>query len=574
MGKLLFRRLFDWSIRLKPKAVGVYTGLAVMTTVIAVALTLYLVSLEAIRVEVEGDLVRSAQVAATMIDGDAHRTFVSREQESTDAYEKAVKPLRDVVEASDDIAFVYTLIDDRGRARFVLDPTEAGDSDNDGVDDKSHIMQLYPEATDIARRALKEQKALAETVPSADPWGTFISGYAPFFDSKGEFVGIVGIDLDAADYLDRLDGVRQAGLLGLLVGAVLALVIGSFASLSHKRALEDRLEILTRQRELAATTKNLEASVTAEQAAREQMRVASQRFQLLFNELPVACFTYDNEGIISEWNEQFEKVFMISADEAFLKPVDRVFESLARPLFSVLDGPALHDFEWTFTRKDGQTLTLLTSAFAIEMGDQQIGGIGSILDITDRKELEEELAEKLRMLEVINRQLETLSITDGLTGVRNRRSMEEELSKMFGLSRRTHDDLSILMLDVDKFKLFNDSFGHQAGDEVLRKVAKTLQDVARESDVVARYGGEEFCIILPATDAEGAMIAAERFRAAIDDQTWEHRHVTASFGVATLKDHLNGDTLLKDADVALYAAKEAGRNRSVHATDVASDRAA
>lgn len=545
-----------------------------MTTVVAVALTLYLVSLEAIRVEVENDLVRSAQVAATMIDGDTHKTFQSPDQESSEVYEKAIKPMRAVLEASEDISFVYTLIDHRGEARFILDPTEAGDSDNDGVDDKSHIMQPYPEITAVARRAIRERKAYAETEPSVDPWGTFISGYAPFFDSKGKFVGIVGIDLDAADYVGRLEGVRHAGLLGLLVGAVLALAIGSFASLSHKRALEDRLEILTRQSELAATTKNLEASVVAEQAAREQMRVASQRFQLLFNELPVACFTYDNDGVISEWNELFEKLFMLDASEVFLKPVDHVFSALAQPLFSVVCGPALKDFEWTFDRADGQTLTLLTSAFAIEMGDQQIGGIGSILDITDRKELEEELAEKLRMLEVINRQLETLSITDGLTGVRNRRSMEDELSKFFGLSRRTHDDLSILLLDVDKFKLFNDSFGHQAGDEVLRKVAKTLQDVARESDVVARYGGEEFCIILPATNAEGAMIAAERFRAALDNQTWEHRHVTASFGVATLKEHLNGDTLLKDADVALYAAKEAGRNRSVHADNLPHNRAA
>ncbi len=545
-----------------------------MITVIAVTATLYLVSLEAIQIEVKGDLVRSAQVAATMIDGDAHKTFFKPEQETTDAYEQAIKPMRDLINASDDFAFVYTLVEKSGEIRFVLDPTDQGDSDNDGVDDKSHIMEPYLEVSPVAVRALREKKAIAESITYEDRWGSFISGYAPFYDGNGAFVGIVGVDLKATDYIIRLNGVRQAGLLGLLVGAVLALAIGSFASLSTKRALEDRSEILTRERALAATTRELEIAVSAEQAAHEQMRVASQRFQLLFNELPVACFTYDNKGVINEWNDQFEKLFLLDAGEVFLTPVDKIFATLTTPLFSVVYGPALHDLEWDFERKDGQILTLLTSAFAIAMGDQKVGGICSILDITDRKELEFELAEKLRMLEVINRQLETLSVTDGLTGVRNRRCMEDELTKLFGLSRRTQDDLSILLLDVDKFKLFNDGFGHQAGDEVLRKVAKTLQDVARESDVVARYGGEEFCIILPATDAEGAMSAAERFRSALDNQVWEHRHVTASFGVATLKDHLNGDALLKDADVALYAAKEAGRNRSVHANNLPHNRAA
>lgn len=563
------RRIFEWSIRLKPSAVGFYTGMAVMLTVIAVAFTLYRTSLEAIRKEVEGDLIRSAQVAAAMIDGDTHKQFISRSQESSQAYAEAIRPLASVLDSSSDISFVYTLVrDEKGSVRFVLDPTEAGDEDKDGVDDKSHIMQLYPEVTDTAIQALKERRPMAESTPTEDAWGTWISGYAPFYDSEGRFVGVVGIDLKASDYLERLAGVHQAGLLGLMVGAILAICIGSFASLSHKRMLEDKHEILTRERELEATAKSLEASISAEQAAREQMRVASQRFQLLFNELPVACFTYDHEGVISEWNEQFEELFELEAEEVFLKPVDNVFPAISRPLWSVISGPALHDHEWSFTRRDGRTLTLITSAFAIEMGDRSVGGISSILDISDRKELEDELEEKLRLLEIINKQLETLSITDGLTGIHNRRCMEDDLAKLFTLSRRTHDDLSILLLDVDKFKLFNDSFGHQAGDEVLKKVAKTLQSVARDSDIVARYGGEEFCVILPATDREGALIAAERYRKAIEAENWDHRQVTASFGAATLTDHMNGDELLKDADLALYAAKEAGRNRSMHVADL------
>ena len=136
------------------------------------------------------------------------------------------------------------------------------------------------------------------------------------------------------------------------------------------------------------------------------------------------------------------------------------------------------------------------------------------------------------------------------------------------LAARQSLHTSLIMLDVDHFKDYNDAFGHPAGDEALRSVALTLREGVRLQDVVARYGGEEFVILLPATDAAMALTTAERLRAAIERQSGMPRPVTASFGVAT-SDAGASDTglLVEQADQALYHAKRSGRNRACHYRD-------
>jgi diguanylate cyclase (GGDEF)-like protein len=122
--------------------------------------------------------------------------------------------------------------------------------------------------------------------------------------------------------------------------------------------------------------------------------------------------------------------------------------------------------------------------------------------------------------------------------------------------------LSIIMADVDYFKKYNDSFGHPAGDEVLRMVSKLLQQNARGTDCVARYGGEEFVMVLVNTDTEGAAHVAERIRKAVETHEWKLRPVTLSLGVATLSlEPTTAAELLSEADFALYRSKQDGRNR-------------
>ncbi len=186
------------------------------------------------------------------------------------------------------------------------------------------------------------------------------------------------------------------------------------------------------------------------------------------------------------------------------------------------------------------------------------------------EELEEKVRERTQALVEANERLAQLAVTDGLTGLYNHRYLCEQLVLEVERSLRTRLPLATLMIDVDHFKLYNDRYGHPAGDEVLRTVARLLTDERRVTDVVARYGGEEFALLLVDADAAVAATLAERLRARVaafrfpgDDEDG-HRHITISIGVAVCPaDAATPDALLKLADDALYRAKEGGRNRVV-----------
>ncbi len=178
----------------------------------------------------------------------------------------------------------------------------------------------------------------------------------------------------------------------------------------------------------------------------------------------------------------------------------------------------------------------------------------------------EELNEELRMK---NAQLEQAAQTDGLTGLFNHGAFQEALRTEIQRAERLRQPLSLIMLDVDHFKQFNDTFGHPAGDEVLRQVAEVLRHQARPYDIVARYGGEEFAIILPSTPLEDALRAAERLRQAIERIPNSHAPITASLGVAEYQRGSMPASLLYNADSALYHAKRSGRNRVCHYHDSA-----
>jgi diguanylate cyclase (GGDEF)-like protein/PAS domain S-box-containing protein len=192
-----------------------------------------------------------------------------------------------------------------------------------------------------------------------------------------------------------------------------------------------------------------------------------------------------------------------------------------------------------------------------------------VRDISERKLAAKKIQDLVRQLEIEKLHAESIAMTDGLTGLANRRYFDEALQREFYRMKRSGAPFSLILLDIDNFKKYNDSYGHVLGDECLRRVATTLQMVVgRVPDILARYGGEEFVIILPATDAQGAVTLAERIRSSIEDLAIPHRlsdpqWVTISLGVisATATIELNEPKdVVTLADRGLYLAKSSGRN--------------
>jgi two-component system cell cycle response regulator len=190
------------------------------------------------------------------------------------------------------------------------------------------------------------------------------------------------------------------------------------------------------------------------------------------------------------------------------------------------------------------------------------------------KRLQDELDRTIRELEVANKRLKKLSITDGLTELFNHRHVHELLHEEFERSRRSEEPLAVVMIDLDRFKAVNDTYGHPTGDVVLYETARILKETAREIDMVGRYGGEEFIAILPNTDEEEAARFAERVRTAVEAHLYRDEqnelHMTCSSGVASFPAEgvAAPEELLKNADEALYVAKESGRNRVVRASQM------
>jgi two-component system cell cycle response regulator len=329
-----------------------------------------------------------------------------------------------------------------------------------------------------------------------------------------------------------------------------------------ERILQAEADLQAQKRQLQDLNEELISQNEQLQQSYRLVEYANRRFVELFEHVPVACFTVDMEGSIREWNLAAQQLYGYTKEEVLFQPfyakafrganASHIHDILQRVMQgSIVTGIESEDYD-----SEGNLHYVIRSVFPIRNPNREVvGAIVSAVDVTYRVEYENQL-------KALNQKLQSLAVTDGLTGLHNHRAFQDYLEEQFQVAMRNRQPLAVILMDVDHFKQYNDTYGHQAGDEVLRQVAQILSAHVREGDFVARYGGEEFVIVLPRTDLESAVAVAERLREAVQSAEWRLRPVTGSFGVACIRpDMETRQELIEAADQALYQAKKNGRNR-------------
>lgn len=310
------------------------------------------------------------------------------------------------------------------------------------------------------------------------------------------------------------------------------------------------------------------------------LKDAEHKFISVSQSTADAIILTDHKLLITSWNEGATKIFGYQADEIIGKHIEFILSIPSREAYksSIERYGSGSGKSPSGTTIELEGMKVKGSVFPIELSlnSWTIGGLtfysSIIRDISQRKEIEMKLRHA-------NETLMKLSTIDGLTGISNRRSFEDMFGRKWKDAVRHSRPIALVLCDIDFFKSYNDTYGHQGGDQCLKEVSKALEkSLMRPGDFVARYGGEEFVILLPNTDAEGASHIAESIRIAVSSLEIPHiqssvsEYVSLSLGVASIvpSPYLDPKDLIESADKALYRAKLNGRNRVEISTEVRS----
>jgi diguanylate cyclase (GGDEF)-like protein/PAS domain S-box-containing protein len=278
------------------------------------------------------------------------------------------------------------------------------------------------------------------------------------------------------------------------------------------------------------------------------------------NHAPFVVYMKDDHERLTFYNDRMAERFNISSREWLGKTSEELWPpeiaaEQRRAEQQVVSGGRMVEKVEEITERDGRKACWRTYRFPWwnERGEIMLGAFA--IDVTE--ELEQRKA-----LEAANEKLSRQATIDVLTGLPNRRVLDERVEFEFRFAQRHKTHLSVVMMDLDNFKKVNDQLGHAEGDRVLQEAAKVLRDKMRATDLAARYGGEEFVVLLPGADTDGAILFAERVRAGLRQVKALDKHVTASLGIAALDATTNGGKrLIQRADEAMYEAKRAGKDR-------------
>ncbi len=489
---------------------------------------------------------RTLALARTVASGLDPALVLTLQGESSDAASDSFLALqarlRQARSANPDFRFVYlmrpsTQVD--AQMIFLVD-AEAAESP-----DYSAPGDLYDGYSDDLWRTWQQREALVQEAYH-DAWGSWVTTLAPVLDAHDQIVAVLGMDMRADAWQAALTRYRNFAL--AIVALVLLLEASFLLGLERQRKTARKLSVLNAR--LARKIDILRRARTGLHLADLAVRHTGEAFVLL-----------DEHLRIVQVNPAFTHITGYAAKAAIGQHLpmfdDDDLVLLRQIRLQLFDAPHWNGTLWA-RRANGERFPLEGSVDLVRDGQGEPRHYVVVFrDVTVQKRLEDRLRE--------------LSITDALTELANRRGFDEVLEREWQRCLRLQVPISLVMIDIDHFKTFNDHYGHPAGDHALRQVAAALREAVRDTHAtVTRYGGEEFAIILPGCDELRAAATAERLRRAVADLQITHAgnpkadHLTISLGTSTYQSATSGislDHLLLSADRALYKAKAKGRNK-------------
>jgi diguanylate cyclase (GGDEF)-like protein/PAS domain S-box-containing protein len=322
-----------------------------------------------------------------------------------------------------------------------------------------------------------------------------------------------------------------------------------------------------KQINLCREQKALRDTLSITSAVEQELRKSESLFHAFMDHAPFVAFMKDTEGRFVYYNQHLADRFSISRDawigktDAELWPIELAERVRTNDLTVLREWRTLVTDERANPTEAVPTLwRSYKFPFRDMVGTEYVAGFA--VNMTAEREAQQQIQTYQAALIAANEKLQSMATTDELTKLCNRRAFENALDREVAMWARTHLPLSLLIIDIDDFKSFNDSFGHEEGDRVLRHVAEAMQRCFRSTDVVARYGGEEFAVLLPNTSKLAAAESAERLRLAVGNVEIGPRRISISVGLATLHNtFLTKSEFLRSADDALYEAKRQGKDR-------------
>lgn len=561
--------------------------------------------------ELRENITSIAGAATLLVDAQQHSAIQKPEDMISAEYLEILTKLKQFRNNYPQIKNVYTMVktDKPNVWKFIVDASDEKDENGDGIIGPEEKNSFIGEEYDISRYP-EMQKAFdgpaSDRDITYDKWGEWLSGYAPIYDAKGRAVAILGVDVSAKTIMEEQRKLFIRILIIFIAAAILSLIMSLVLSNSitapilkiinaskaisegkydiHineirndeigylitsindmskniKRTIE-KLTTLNRTGEILTLTIDLQESLRVAINLSLEILGASKGLILLY--------TKEDNMFVLGTTSGFQSVKVID-DELFVEMSKFSLKPDKSSLDYILEKPNIYGITELENIPQMQQMLNWVRATGSRtlipfMIQQDLRGI-MMLDIeVNDKEFLKTLINQISM-SLENARLYHEAIIDGLTKLYVHRFFEIQLTTEIKRCQRFGKKLSALMIDIDNFKKLNDTYGHQAGDFVLKEVSNLIKSSIRSVDTVSRYGGEEISIMLPETDIEGAATIAEKIRSVIDTNIFHYQknmlRVSVSIGVAEWDKELKQtyETLVSEADKALYRAKHEGKNR-------------